>query len=270
MYLRHFTRSNLFRALLPASAFLLFAVWNPSANAFFRGAFHTVFLPVERGFSSVAYGIRDLGGFLSSIGELNRENERLEEENTRLLSENASFAYLRSENEELRRLSGLDLRAQPDRIAGSAVARGDEHGMVLFDRGSVHGVRSGVPVLSSAGAFVGVVDEVYPASSRIRLVTSSESTVGGVTAESGTKGIVRGDRGLGVSFSMVLRSEALSVGDRVMTSGSVEGIPSGLLIGTVSSVEETGDRLYRESTLTLPDAVERLRFLFVLGSDKGL
>jgi rod shape-determining protein MreC len=267
---RHFTRSNLFRTLVVIALSVAFAIWNPGMNSFFRGVFHTVLLPVERVFSSVAYGVRDLGEFLSSIGELNEENERLLEENVRLRAENAELLYLRSENEELRRMAELGLRDQYDLVSGMAVARGEEHGVVLLDRGSMHGIRSGAPVLSSVGAFIGVVDEVYPASARIRLVASSESAIGGITAENGTKGVIRGDRGLGVVFSMTLRSEPLSVGDRVMTSGSGEGIPPGLFVGTVASIQETGDRLFREATLTLPDIAERLRFLFVIREAENL
>jgi len=267
-----FTRSNLFRAILSTTVLLTVAVWNPGLNAFFRGVFHTVFLPVEKVFSSVAYGSRELGGFLSSIGDLNRENERLLDENANLRSENASLEYLRSENEELRQAAALDTRERfDDLIAGSAVARGDEHGTMLLDRGGMQGVRQGAAVLSSGGAFVGVVDEVYPASSRIRLLTNSESAVGGIIVESGTKGIIRGDRGLGVVFSMALRTDALSVGDRVVTSGSGGDIPSGILVGIIASVQETDDRLFREAVLTLPAPVERLRFLFVIrGKDTSL
>ncbi len=270
MHPRRFTRSNLFRAVLAIALLLAFAFWNPGANGFFRGVFHTMFLPIERILSAAAYGIRDTAELFMSIGDLNRENERLLGENATLRSENASLTALRSENEELRRTAGLDPRLKPELVAGSVVARGDEYGTALLDRGSGDGVREGAPVLSSSGALVGTVDETYPASSRIRLVTSSESVVGGITAENGTKGVVKGDRGLGVVFSMAARSEALAIGDRIVTSGSGGLIPSGLFVGTVASVQETEDRLFRESTVALPDPIERLRFLFVIRDTEDL
>lgn len=244
---------------------ILFSAWNPTpVGRFVRGTFHTVFLPVEKAFSSIAFGMRDIGDFLSSIGDLNRENERLSGENARLAAENASLGFLRAENEELRRAVGIAPRDRFDLLPSQAVAHGTDGGAVLIDKGSMQGVRTGMPVLSFSGSFVGTVGEVYPASSRIAFITGSDSAVGGVTVENGTKGVIQGGRGLGVAFSMTLRSDPLSVGDRVVTSGSGEGIPSGLFVGTVASVQDTEDRLFRDATLSLPDDLERLRFLFVI------
>lgn len=268
---RQFQKSNLFRALVILAVFVAFALWNPAPiNAFFRGVFHTVFLPVERLLSSVGSGIRDTAGFLSDIGDLKRENERLVEENLRLAAEKASLEFLRAENEELREASGLELRNRFGLLPSETATYDGERGTVLIGNGSVRGVRSGMPVLSSSGALVGTVGETYPTSAEVLLLTSSSSAVGGITVENGTKGVVRGARGLGVIFSMVSRSDALSSGDRVVTSGAGGTVPSGLFMGVVNSVQDTPDLLFREATISLPEDPERLRFLFVVTGESGV
>lgn len=262
---RQFSKSNLFRAIVLLAIFGAFAFWNPEPlNAVFRGAFHTVFLPVERLFSSVGSGIRDTAGFLSDIGDLKRENERLVEENLRLTAERASLQFLRAENEELREASGLELRNRFELLPSETVSYDRERGTVLISSGSMRGVRTGMPVLSSSGVLVGTVGEAYPTSAEIRLLTSSLSAVGGITVESGTKGVVRGARGLGATFSMVSRPDPLLTGDRVVTSGAGGIVPSGLFIGVVNSVQDTSDMLFREATISIPEDPERLRFLFVI------
>ncbi|NTW14016.1 MAG: rod shape-determining protein MreC [Candidatus Moranbacteria bacterium] len=271
MRVRNFPQSRLFRATVAIIVSFMVSVWGPQPiGGFFRGAFHTVFLPFERGFSAVGFQVSDLREFLVSIGKLKSENERLHDENLRLVAENASLASLRSENDELRKFTGLEVNNKPERIPGEVVAFGQERGFVVIDRGNRQGVMPGMPVLSASGALVGTVSETYPGSSTIMLLANSDSAVGGITAEQGTKGVIRGDRGLGIAFSMVLRADALAAGDRVVTTGSAEGMPAGLFVGTVSSVQDTADRLFREATIVPPEEIGKVHFLFVVKGKGGV
>ncbi|MEI6650274.1 MAG: rod shape-determining protein MreC [Candidatus Moraniibacteriota bacterium] len=272
MNIRSVPRSRLFRATLSCTILVLFAVWGPQpVSGFLRAVYHTVLLPFERVSSNAGYFFGDTFGFISSIGNLKSENERLHDENLRLAAENATLSSLRTENDELRKFAGLETRGKQDLIAGEAVAAGQDRGFVLIDRGSAQGVSTGMPVLSASGALVGTVNETYPRSARVMLLTNSESAVGGITAsDPGTKGVIRGDRGLGIAYSMVLRVNPLSVGDKVVTSGAGSGIPSGLFVGTVSSVQETEDRLFREATIKPAEEIGALRFLFVLKGNTGV
>lgn len=264
---RGLSHSKLFRAVVAIAALFGLALWNPSPlGAFLRGTFHTVLLPFEMVSSSISTGAADTWEFLSSIGDMNRENERLTEENVRLTAENAELAYLRTENDTLRKSIGLDVRKRFDLLAAQVVAAGGEggRGSVIIDRGSMQGVRVGMTVIVGEGVLVGMVDETYPASARVALVTNSGTVFGGVTVENGSAGIVRGDRGLGISFGMVLQSDPLSQGDRVMTSGTGGTVPSGLFVGTVSSVRDSGDRLFREASILPPVDLGKLRFLYLI------
>jgi len=267
------SHSKFFRAIAVLAVLFALAWWDPSPfGTFLRGTFHTVFLPVEKVFASVSFGFRDLREFLSSIGDLKRENERLAEENVRLTAENAGLAFLRDENETLRKSIGLEIRKRFDLLSTEVVASGceGERGFVVIDRGSMQGVQAGMSAVVGEGVLIGIVDEVYPASARVALVTNSESALGGVTAGNGTKGIVRGDRGLGISYGMVLQSDPLTQGDKVMTSGAGGTVPSGLLIGTVSSIRDSGDRLFREASILSPADFGKLRFLFLIRKEQSV
>ncbi len=267
------SHSKFFRIVIVFSILFGFAWWNPApVDSFLRGVFHTVFSPVEKVFSGVAFGFRDMREFISSIGNLKRENERLSEENVRLLAENAGLAFLRDENETIRKTVGLDIRKRFDMLSAEVIAAGGEggHGFVVIDRGSMQGVVTGMSAVVGEGVLVGVVDEVYPASARVAFVTNSESALGGVTVGSGTKGIVRGDRGLGISYSMVLQADPLSQGDRVVTSGAGGTVPSGLLIGSVSSIRDSGDRLFREASILSPADFGKLRCLYLIRKEQSL
>lgn len=268
---RGFSRSKLLRTLSALTVLVGIALWNPApVLSVARGALHTVLWPFEKAFSFVAFEFRDARDFLASIGDLKRENEMLAEENLRLQAENASLSSLRAENEALRESAGIEIRKKFDLLPGQIIVRGGEaqQGAIVIDRGAVHGVRSGMPAIVGEGVLVGIVDEVYPASARVTLLSSSQSTVGGMTVEHSAKGIVRGDRGLGIAYDMVLQSDTLRQGDRVVTSGIGGEVPSGLLVGTVGQVRDSEDRLFRRSSIVSPADFEELRFVFLIKGTK--
>jgi rod shape-determining protein MreC len=264
---RGFSHSKLFRILVVLFVLFGLASWNPTPlGAFLRGSFHTVFLPFESLLSTISYSFSDMRDFLTSVGDMKRDNERLAEENVRLLAENAGLLSMRDENETLRKSIGLEARGRFDLLASEVIASGggNERGSVVINRGSMHGVRNGMLVIVGEGVLVGIVEETYPASARVALVTDSDSALGGITLGNGTQGVVRGDRNLGISYVNVLQSAPLAQGDRIVTSGVGGTVPSGLLIGTVNSVRDSGDRLFREASVLSPVDFGKLRFLFLI------
>ena len=115
---------------------------------------------------------------------------------------------------------------------------------------------------------MGVIDEVYPLSSKVSLLTNSKSALGGMTVENGTKGIVGGDRGLGMVLGLVLEKDTLHAGDRVVTSGVGGTVPQGLLVGTVENVSETSDRLFQQANIVSPADLNGLRVVFLVTGSK--
>ncbi len=265
---RHsFAGTKLARALLLMGVAFLFAFLQPEGfSRGLRGVGHTLAWPFERSFSFVASKCSDVGEFLSSIGSLKQENERLTAENMRLMAENANLASLRGENDALRSSIGLKIHERFDLRSAEVIGIGGEGqvGTIIIDRGSTGGAHVGMPVIVGEGVLVGVVDEVYPLSSKVSLLTNSKSAIGGATVENGTKGIVGGDRGLGMMLGLVLEKDMLHAGDRVVTSGVGGTVPQGLLIGTVENVEETSDRLFQQAIIVSPANLNGLRVVFLI------
>lgn len=270
---RGWSQSKLFQTLLAIGVLFGIAVWNPLGVSFLgRGIVHTVLWPFETGFSFVSFEIREAGKFLSSIGDLKQENESLREENLRLHSENAELLFLRAENETVRAAAGIEIREKFQLLSSEVIAQGGEAALdsIVINKGALQGVSAGMPAIVGEGVLIGMVDEVYPASARIVLLSSSKSTVGGITVERGAKGVVRGERGLGITYDMLSQNAAIDSGDRVVTSGAAPALPSGLLIGTVGQVRNSEDRLFRNAGISSPVDFSALRFVFLIQGTKGL
>lgn len=260
-------QTKLSRAALVCMALLFALVLKPTFLIQpVRALVATVAWPIERVFSATAFEIRGWFGFFTSIGSLKSENERLTEENRRLMVANVQERDVSKENDELRKEIGLIPRGTYDLAAATVIDR-DESGLgnwVTIDQGFVQGIRKTMPVIVGNGVLAGRVGEVYPHSSRVMLLSNPDSLVNGTALGTEAKGIVKGEHGLGMLYDMVLRSDTLTAGDTVVTSGLGGDLPKSLVIGTVQDVRLSDDRLYQQASLASPVRFDALRFVFVI------
>ncbi len=134
---------------------------------------------------------------------------------------------------------------------------------VLFDRGRVHGVRSGMPVISEDG-LVGLVTSASRYSARSMLLLDRQSAVDGTVQRSRARGIVRGRGVDDLEFEFVVRDGDVRVGDVIVTSGLGGVYPKGLRIGRVTKVSDPGARLIQHATIDPAVDFGRLEQVFVM------
>lgn len=232
----------------------------------FRVVFQIVATPFEEVFSSVGYFFQEEFAFYTSLRDLKHRNEILREENIRLQTEQAMISELREENEILRRMTEVPERKDFDRKGGVVIVKDSlERGKWIFiDRGSLDGIKKGFAVLGSGDVLVGFIDEAHLASSRVKLLTHPESAIPGRIAGTETKGIIRGEHGLGILLDMVSQTSELSKGAFVVTDNINENVPGGLLVGTAQDPGFSSDRLFLRSALLPSVEYESLRFVSVL------
>ncbi len=231
-----------------------------------RVVFSTIAWPVQRVFSGVAFQMRDGVAFLSSIGTLKQENERLTQENVRLAGEHIQWQAVTAENDELRReidlLPRTSFRLQPAEVIGrDAAGLGN---WLTIDQGSAQGIEPGMPVIVYGSILVGRVVDVFPQSARVMLLTHPESLVSGVTVEGSAQGIVKGEYGLGILFDMVLQDASVRAGNQLITSGLGGEFPKNLIIGTIQDTRSSPDHLYQRASVVSPVNFDSLRYVFII------
>jgi rod shape-determining protein MreC len=208
----------------------------------------------------------EIRNFLSSIGQLKNENERLIKENREFLAEKSGLEEMGRENEILRRELKL-LPKEKFNLEGGSVTSQDFYGQgdwLEIDKGSNSGIEKEMPVVVDSGILIGKIGEVYPTTSKVILLSSPESAVNAIDSKTDSKGVVRGEYGLGVIMDMVLQSESLNRGDDIITSGIGKGFPRGLLIGKAQEIGSSGDKLFKRAIISSPVDFSRLRFVFVI------
>lgn len=183
-------------------------------------------------------GIDRVAGLLA----VQAENERLREENRRLLAWQAEAARLAVENTALRKALGMP---PVERAASWTTARAvaDAAGLfvrtVLVDAGADRGVASGMAAVTPEG-LAGRVTEVGCCSARVLLLTDLNSRVPIVVERSGDRALLVGDNGPTPGLRFLPLDPDVRVGDRVLTSGQGGLLPPGLLVGRIAAVGEGG------------------------------
>ncbi len=233
-----------------------------------RFVYQSVMTPFESVLSGASFFLRDFGGTLISVGDLKRENARLNDERIESRVDLARLLDREKENESLRKELDMPIRTKfvtqvATVIAEDPASRGK---WVFIDVGSLGGLEKGMAVVAAPGLLVGVIDEVYPQSSRVMLLSHSESVLPGRIAGQNTRGIVRGEHALGMMLGMISQTDTIKEGDLVVTDDLEKNIPSGILIGTVQSLQPSADHLFLEASVISPIHSDLLRFVSVLKS----
>ncbi len=189
---------------------------------------------VAQPLATMAAGVRQVEGLF----DLYRENQKLREENARLLQWQEVARRLESENADLRSLTKFTpegsahyLSAQVIANSGGAFARN-----VLVSAGTRDGVARGQAAVTGDG-LVGRVAEVGERSARILLLTDLNSHIPVQLAASGERAVMAGDNSGEPRLLYLPLNAAVKSGDRIVTAGAGGVFPPGLPVGVVASVE---------------------------------
>ncbi len=231
-----------------------------------RSLIFSISNPFQKGFYSASSGTRAFFSFLGSISDLKNENKELIKRNKELESQIASLGSAEKENEELRKQLELAPREKFDLEAVQITGKDSqgESSWIMIGKGKNAGIEKGMPVIVSQGILVGKVVEVYPTSARVDLLFSSGLAVNAQDTQTGAQGVVNGRYGLGIVLEMVEQNDVLNEGDTVVTSGLGSDIPKGLLIGRISHIEVSSDKLFQNAVLIPQVRYSDLGLVFVV------
>jgi rod shape-determining protein MreC len=115
---------------------------------------------------------------------------------------------------------------------------------ILVDKGSAHGVRKNLPVLSASG-LAGHVIETFRFSSKVLLLTDPDSKVSVIAQDGRAQGVVQGDGRNGCLLKYVETTADIKAGDVIITSGFSRMYPKGLLVGEIIDVKNITGNLFQ-------------------------
>ncbi len=178
---------------------------------------------------------------LSYHGHRN-DNRQLRVEIVRMKQALAQRRELQEENRRLRAMLGFT-RDEPRLTVEPADVLESYKGMLRIDRGSIHGIKPSMCVLTKDGV-VGLVTEVGPFTSVVATIHHRECRVGAMVQRNRLRaydGVIHAGSDLSSLCTMeyIDMKEEVQAGDRVVTSPE-SLFPSGYPIGSITAVHGSG------------------------------
>lgn len=214
--------------------------------------------------------IQDFFQAPQDTARLRQRNVELEAEVSRL---QAQVIELQQQLSETNILSALVefARANPENDYQAAAVIGFDTNpflrYVLINRGSDHGIRRGMPVVTQQG-LVGRITAVTANAARVQLITDPASTVNVRLQPSGVPAVLTGQITGDVILDMIPQEAKVQVGDLVLTSGLGGGYPPNLLVGQVTGIRGRDQDLFQRATVQTVTDFSKLEIVLVITNFK--
>ena len=242
-----------------------------STSSVLRNALGIATAPLRAAGSSVQTWFEDKQRYYADYTALLEENEALRQEVAELRQGERQAQLDREENALLREL--MKLREQRrDFVFESAkiLEHSDTNwtSTLTLDRGTNCGIAVNDCVVSAEGYLVGVVSEVGMNWSTVLTVIDTDTELGARIFRTSEVAVAEGDFTLmgekRLKLSYLPPAASLLAGDYIVTSGLGGYYPSGLVIGTVSSVKTDDDGLAQHAVITPMVNLDALTEVFVI------
>ena len=228
-------------------------------------------IPAQKIFQTSLTGASDFFQTIENISKFKEENAMLKNKNLKLTYEMLELKEVKRENEILRQqlgfsdkmcLNGSCFQWEMGRIIGRDPSNYGKY--ITVDLGAKNKVKENQAVTISGGVLIGKVVEVFNNSSKVMLITSPDSSVNSIAQTTRANGIVKGKYATGVKLEMIDQSEELISGDLIITSGLESGIPKGLIIGKISNIEESANKVFKVADLDLFVDFNQIEEIFII------
>ena len=207
--------------------------------------------PLKKVVSSTVNWFDTIYGYLYEYDSLQAENESLRAQLAEAQQSARDGIAASEENVRLRRLLSVEEKKTSYTVEPCKVvlwSSSNWSSSFTISKGTANGIKLGAPVVTEYYSVVGQVTEVGENWATVSTVIDVDMSVGALTGDTGTSGMVIGEFSLmkdkTAKLTFLADGAQIFAGDQVLTSGSGGAFPSGLVIGKVESVKtEAGGQI---------------------------
>jgi rod shape-determining protein MreC len=217
--------------------------YSKGSSSFLGNAIGVAVTPIRKLNHFAGARFADIAEHFENVDRLKNANDSLRKENKKLQKENEQVQLVRSENKWLRGFLELKRERTDMKLTDAKViARGAEGFITSFtlDKGSTHGIKKNMTVITSDKTLVGIITETGLTYSRGITVLSYDCAAGVYIERTSVPAVLSGDFALmseGKCFVKGLPEDTdIVVGDNIYTSGLGGVLPKDLYVGKVSKI----------------------------------
>jgi rod shape-determining protein MreC len=225
-----------------------------------------VLYPVQQVLLVPSRAFNSVGDYFSSLGSLQRENERLKQEQLANAQALQQARDLAAENERLRKLLGAKERLPNAALLAAVLyeTRDRFARKIVLHAGANEGVKPGNPVIDEVGV-VGQVTRVFRDTSEVTLLTDKDQTIPVQILRNGLRGVAFGGAEPGTLDLRFMASNADLVKDDIAVTSGLDGVyPPGLAVAKVERVERATTDQFAHIVMRPLGGVESHKHLLVL------
>lgn len=237
---------------------------------FYEKALSYVYVPVQKGLSYTIFHVQDMLSYFNDARALTIENQQLKQKVDKIEQYSRELSHLEAENERLRGILGLKGKYEDyDVITCRIIAKeaGNWFNVFTINKGTNDGIGPNMTVVTPKG-LVGKVVSSSPGSSKVMAIIDCGSSISARLSETRDLIIIKGDLALKdngtVRMNYIPVGVEVNVGDVVETSGMGGIFPPGIMVGTVTSVDNTKPQLMRYAIVQPNVDFKRLEEVVVL------
>lgn len=244
--MQDFFRSKKFIVILLLVAvsffFMLRASYTGTAVPFVAKVTSFVTQPFQKAATKAYNAVYDSFSDFIHAPSISKENDKLKEENAKLLSQIAELDKYKNENKQMKEFLGVkeensDFVMEPAEVIGRDAS--DRFYSFTIDKGEKQGIKKYAPCITSQG-LVGMVTAVGPNYAKVSTILDSTVEVGVKVMETSDIGITEGNAVLATDgklrLSYLPRDSKVQIGGLVHTTGIGGIFPEGILVGVISKV----------------------------------
>ncbi|MCX6722376.1 MAG: rod shape-determining protein MreC [Candidatus Staskawiczbacteria bacterium] len=266
-------KSNNWLKILIGAVVLLFLIF--ILNIFVlpvRNFFYAVSSPIQKTFWTAGESSSLFFSSLLNANSLSKDNEKLKQENQKLLSQ---VAFLHSIEQGNQAQSDLSLSCQNSgfKFVMAGIIGLDDQDILSINKGSAAGISEGMPVINQQNVLFGKVFKVYKNFSKIMLISNKNSVVNvKIQQADATKteidGVVKGSGGLNAYLDLIPISSDINPEDILVTSSIEKSFPKDLLVGKIVQKQKNDQKPFQQAQINLFFNVKSVDNLFVITNYK--
>lgn len=230
-----------------------------------------VIVPFQQGIAKAGSWLSNRSEELVQIQTLLDENQKLKEQVAALTEENTLLQQDKYELNKLRELVELDEQyGEYEKVGARIISRdsGNWYSSFIIDKGSNDGLADDMNVIADGG-LVGRITSVGPNWARVTSIISDNSNVSAMTLATEDNLIVSGDLQLMsegvITFSKLVDSQnAVSEGDKIVTSNISDKYLPNILIGYIHTMNRDANNLTKSGYITPAVDFEHLSEVLVI------
>lgn len=230
-----------------------------------RSGFSVLLQPARTMMRAPSEVSSELSGFFVRHRQLQKQRDALLAERAQLVTRVNEAGELSRENVELRGLLRLQARPGQKIVHAALLFRGHDwfaHRITL-DQGAGAGLRGGLPVVDASG-LMGQISRVYPGSSEVTLVSSTQQLTPVFVERTGQRGLAAGSGQGRLELRYMPAQTDIRTGDRLLTSGIDRIYPAGIPVGVVTRVSRSQSSPYLRVDCEPVAGLEQSRAVLVL------